>query len=95
MTRIQRQLCYVLLNIRTEEITNAWENNYLRILGFTANGQKYLNQIKKNVTWPILARVGKSGAKQVPLTLRSDEVYRLASKEIKEQNFGQMPLIVN
>lgn len=95
VTRIQRQLCYVLLNIRTEEITNAWENNYLRILGFTANGQKYLNQSKKNVTWPILARVGKSGAKQVPLTLRSDEVYRLASKEIKEQNFGQMPLIVN
>lgn len=95
VTHIQRVLCYILLNIRTEEITNAWDNNYLRILGFTAEGQKYLNSIKKTVSWPILARVGKSGNKQVPLTLRSDEIYRLASKEIQEQNFGRMPLKLN
>lgn len=92
MTRIQRQLCYVLLNTTSKEMNRAWSANYLRILGFNAIGQKYLNQIKKTTVWPLLARVGKSGANQIPLTLRGDGIYRLANKKIVEQNFGRMPL---
>lgn len=95
LTRIQRQLCYILLNITRAEMQLAWSDNYLRILGFNRKGQKYLNQLKKVIPWPLLAKIGKSGANQVPLTLRADEIYRLASKDISEQNFGRRPLKLN
>ena len=89
-TRIQRLLLYCLLNVRKEEIRNAWQTPSIRILGFTEKGQGYLNKVKKQVPYPLITRVGKIEATRLSLTIRSDEVYRLANSHIQEQNFRTM-----
>ncbi|MEQ3451561.1 nucleotidyltransferase [Enterococcus cecorum] len=89
-TRIQRLLLYCLLNVRKEEIRNAWQTPSIRILGFTEKGQGYLNKVKKQVPYPLITRVGKVEATRLSLTIRSDEVYRLANSHIQEQNFRTM-----
>ncbi len=48
--RISRMLLHILLNIKKEDNT---KETYLRVLGFTKNGQTYLNKIKKDITAPI------------------------------------------
>ena len=89
-TRIQRLLLYCLLNVHKEEIRNAWQTPSIRILGFTEKGQGYLNKVKKQVPYPLITRVGKVEATRLSLTIRSDEVYRLANSHIQEQNFRTM-----
>src|SRR5699024_5878274 len=77
-TRIQRLLLYCLLNVKEAEIKKSWQNPSLRVLGFTEKGQKYLQQVKKSLAWPLIARVGQKQAEQLFLTIRADEVYQLA-----------------
>lgn len=50
-TRIKRMLMYVLFNISKDEINDclAEEINYIRVLGYSANGKLYLSKIKKDV----------------------------------------------
>ena len=88
-TRIQRLLLYCLLNVKEAEIKKSWQNPSLRVLGFTEKGQKYLQQVKKSLAWPLIARVGKKQAEQLFLTIRADEVYQLAHSKIQEQNFSR------
>ena len=89
-TRIQRLLLYCLLNVREAEIKKSWQNPSFKVLGFTENGQKYLNKVKKQLPYPLITRVGKLEAARLSLTIRADEVYRLANSQIQEQNFRTM-----
>lgn len=51
-TRIKRMLVYILLNITKAEMNSVLEYDldFVRILGFSANGKNYLSSIKKNTT---------------------------------------------
>ncbi|GAA3009860.1 nucleotidyltransferase [Tetragenococcus solitarius] len=93
-TRIQRLLCYILLNLKDEAVKNAWQHNYLHILGFSEKGQQYLQQEKKTISWPIISKVGKAQESIMALTIQSDNVYQLANAKITEQNFGKTPIRV-
>ena len=93
-TRLQRLFCYVLLDINNQEMQAAWQENQLRVLGFTEIGQRYLSQQKKKLTFPLVTRVGKAQNRQQELTLRSDEIYRLADPRIPEQAVGRIPIRV-
>ncbi|MDU4833886.1 MAG: nucleotidyltransferase, partial [Enterococcus faecium] len=55
-TRIQRLSCYVLLNIKKQEIPVQQNKNYLRLLGFTDAGRRFLKE-KKEIS--IYSRIGK------------------------------------
>jgi predicted nucleotidyltransferase len=91
-TRIQRLLCYVLLNIKTSDIKEAWESNYLHVLGFTENGQRYLKEKKAVIDYPVLSKIGKKEEQAYKLTVRSDKVYQMANSDVLEQNFGKFPI---
>lgn len=91
-TRIQRLLCYVLLNLKDKDIKNAWQDNYLHILGFTQKGQQYLQQEKKTIHWPIVSKVGQTQEQLMSLAIQSDNIYQLANCQITEQNFGKFPI---
>lgn len=94
-TRIQRLLCYVLLNIKTSDIKEAWESNYLHVLGFTENGQRYLKEKKAVIDYPVLSKIGKKEEQAYKLTVRSDKVYQMGNPLILEQNFGKFPIRSN
>ena len=51
--RIKRMLVHILMNFTKEEANNI-DINYIRVLGFNKQGQKYLNSIKKNIDIPLL-----------------------------------------
>ncbi|WP_165007059.1 MULTISPECIES: nucleotidyltransferase [unclassified Enterococcus] len=87
-TRIQRLACYALLNIQTEELRVQQEKQYIRILGFTETGKRFLKE-KKGID--SYSRIGKKEAKNAKLLVRSDQIYQLGG-EIAEQNFGRPPL---
>lgn len=93
-TRIQRLLCYVLLNLKDEDVKRAWHHNYLHILGFSKKGQRYLQQEKKNISVPVISKVGKAQEQIMSLTIQSDNVYQLANTKIIDQNFGKAPIRV-
>ena len=78
-----------MLHVQETEIKKAWQNPSIRVLGFTENGQKYLNQVKKSLPWPLITRVGQKQADLLFLSIRADKVYQLAHPNIQEQNFSR------
>ena len=59
-TRIQRILLHTLLDIKKDEIENYKYNpQYVRVLGFTSNGEKVLSQISNNSNLPIITSPSK------------------------------------
>ena len=91
-TRIQRLLCYVLLNIKETEIQQAWQQIPVQILGFTQVGKDYLRAIKKDCPLPILSKVNAKIAEEYPLMIRSNQIYQMGNAKIAEQLFGRYPL---
>ena len=62
LTRLQRILLYVLLDISKEDIklSKKIDTPYIRILGFTENGKKLVSEIaSKNSSLPLITSVKK------------------------------------
>ena len=54
--RINRMLTHILVGFTKEEAKRFKSPEYIRILGFTYNGQKYLNEIKNELSLPIVSK---------------------------------------
>ena len=54
--RIKRALIHILCNFTKELSLNNKNIKYIRILGFNNKGKKYLNEIKKEINFPILTK---------------------------------------
>lgn len=93
-TRIQRLLCYTLLNITKEEMQKAWSEPGLRVLGYTPQGKAYLHQQKKTLGLSLLSKIGQGTTMEQVLTKRSDQLYRLGDERVPEQNTGRFPQFV-
>lgn len=90
--RLQRLCTYVLLNITTAEIENAYQHPYLRVLGFSKMGQLWLNQQRKDLTLPLITNINAKLANSLlKLQIKVDDVITLLTNQ--EQNFGKRPLM--
>ncbi|MCH1623896.1 nucleotidyltransferase [Fredinandcohnia quinoae] len=72
-TRLQRLCLHVLTHTTKNEMLNIKENksaSYIRLLGMSQKGQKYLNLIKKKVDLPIISK----------LSAHKDDLLHLDSK---------------
>lgn len=56
-TRLQRQAAYLLGQMKPAEMDP--QPQYLRVLGYSAAGQQYLHQIKKQVSLPLISRADR------------------------------------
>jgi len=88
MARIRRLMIYTLLNIKESEIIQAYENPYLRVLGFDDIGRRYLKKLRKTDA-ELITRVGKKETQTLALEIRADRIRQLVTKA--EQNFGVIP----
>lgn len=84
-TRIQRLLCTILLNITAEELQNAAQPAYLRVLGFNDTGREVLKQLKRTAKLPIITKTAAAkhlldadAQKILALDLRATDIYHLA-----------------
>lgn len=93
-TRIQRTLLYTLLNIKVDQMQTAMQNPYLRILGFTSIGQQYLNEIKKQVTLPLISKVDSSLSKtHLRLDYKAGKIWQLlANNHTQAQDIARSPI---
>lgn len=84
--RVRRMLTYILVNAKETTLPEE-----IHVLGFNARGQKHLKSIKKSV--PLITKIGQKPWDE--LTQKADDIYRLGHSDIKEQNFGRIPVRID
>lgn len=77
-TRIQRMFVHILTNTKKEELKGINDMDsvpYLRLLGMSTTGQKYLNQRKKDVNIPMISSLKKQLHPLLTIEERASNVY--------------------
>ena len=97
--KINRMLTHILCNFTKEEKSIMKEIEYIRILDFSENGKKYLNEIKKSVDIPIITNFSKSKSKMLDLEFRATCAYASIlnekdKKELIEKEYKSYPMEV-
>ena len=88
--KINRMLIHILTSFTKKE-ASLLKIDYIRLLGFSTNGQKYLNTIKKDLNLPIITTYKKNFSQLLDLELRATSIYYLPininelDKEYKHQ----------
>ncbi len=98
-TRIQRMLTHIYTGLTWEELQKHQSPTYLRLLGMTQNGQKYLNQNKKSFSLPLISRVAATKNSLLDLDIRATDLYHLGlqSPKIKQPiglDYSNPPIIL-
>ena len=75
--RLNRLFTYILCGFTKEEATKYTDISYLRILGFSKTGQKYLSQIKKELSIPTINRYRTGAYSMLDLENRVEQIYHL------------------
>lgn len=73
--RINRMFIHLLLDIKKEDCPKLKEINYLRILGFSKNGQMFLKKIKKDIQVPIITKYSDSNDTNLQYELYVTTIY--------------------
>lgn len=85
--RLSRMYIHILCNYTKEENELYKNTFYIRLLGFSKNGQKYLNMVKKEFSMPLISKYNKSDEFMLKMDLRAIKVYNVDSldKEFKNK----------
>ncbi|MFD2616981.1 nucleotidyltransferase [Terrilactibacillus laevilacticus] len=77
-TRLQRYCCHILLNVSKQKMKSFLETPqtpYLRLLGMSLRGQRYLRCKKGSFSVPLISNVKKSFEDLLRIDIRSADVY--------------------
>jgi predicted nucleotidyltransferase len=81
-TRLQRLCVHVLTNFTKEEQNKAAAPTYIRLLGMNETGRRYLQQVKKELALPLIAKAAKlNGDPLYEQEKRATAVYTAAFPE--------------
>jgi len=85
--RLSRMYIHILCNYTKQENEIYKNIFYIRLLGFSKNGQKYLNKVKKEFTIPLISKYNKHDETMLKLDLRATKVYdiNLLNKEYQNK----------
>ena len=95
--RIQRTLLYTLLNIKVDQMQAAMADPYLRLLGFSSQGQAWLNANKKAFTLPLISRMDVGLAKaNLRLDYKAGKIWQMLAEgdKVPAQDISRVPLFV-
>lgn len=98
-TRIQRMLTHIYTGFKWETLKDHSNPTYLRVLGMTQNGQKYLSEKKKNLSLPLVSRVAATTDSLLEVDIRATDLYQLGlqSPKIKQpvgMDYRKPPIIL-
>ena len=88
-------LNHILCSFTKEENNNIKKLEYIRILGFSNNGQKYLNEIKSNLGIPLLNKYDTNKYKTLEIEKRVSEIYSLLYEDIIDDEIKNKPVHLN
>ena len=84
---------HILTNFTKEEAQTT-KIDYIRILGFSIQGQNHLNKIKKDLSIPLITNYKPNISKLLDIELRTTAIYSLiTSQTILEQEYKQKPIL--
>ncbi len=75
--RLMRMCSHILFSFTKEENQRLQDVYYLRILGFSEKGRKYLNAIKKDISIPIITNYSNNKNHELDLDLRITKILSL------------------
>lgn len=83
--KISRMMNHIICNLTKEE---AFDKNlkYIRLLGFSIKGQKYLNLVKKSLTVPLITKQKKDFNEILEIDNRCDKIYNLITNNNHNNN---------
>ena len=90
--KISRMLNHILCSLTKEEVHNLNNIEYIRILGFSNEGQKYLSKIKKELNIPILNKYDTDKYETLKIEKRITNIYSLIYKDINELEIKNKPI---
>ena len=92
-SKINRMLIHILTSFTKEE-ANSIKIDYIKILGFTTKGKKYLNSIKKDIKIPIINRYKKNISKLLDIEYRVTSIYNLIiNPNLTKEEYKTKPII--
>lgn len=89
--KINRMLTHIICSYTKEESKNK-SVNYIKILGFSNIGKKYLNEIKKDIDIPIITNINQDNFDLLKIELRVDNIYNLITNR-DDNLFSKKPII--
>ena len=75
--KISRMIIHIICDFTKEDAKSFKSISYIRVLGFTSNGQKYLQQLKKYINIPIITNPKNSKDKMLELEHKVTDIYNL------------------
>ena len=85
-------LIHILINFTKEDAKNI-KIDYIRLLGFSPKGQKYLNIIKKDINIPIITHYKKNFSKLLDLEIKASQIYHLITdQDLIQKEFKNKPI---
>ncbi len=90
--KLNRMFTHIICSYTKEENKKKQDIEYLRILGLSNKGKKYLNKIKKDIDIPIITNINKTNIDLLELELRVDNIYNLILDR-KDNLFSKKPII--
>lgn len=73
--KLKRMFLHILCNFTKDEARKNKNVKYIRVLGFNKVGQKYLKEIKKDISVPIITNYTKENSKLLEIDFRVNSVY--------------------
>ena len=90
--RIQRMLIHILMKNKKEDIINAMNLDYIRILNMNEKGRTYLNSIKKECDYKIITNFSKHTHPALDIELKATKLLSLISKQdLITKEFSYIP----
>lgn len=74
-TRIQRMLTHIFTGYTQQEAQAVKHPEYIRLLGMTHNGRRYLNERKKAIPLPVISRAADLTGNMGQLDIRASALY--------------------
>jgi hypothetical protein len=93
--RLQRTLLYTLLNISHDEMMQAMQRPYLRVLGATKQGRFFIKKNRDQVQLPVINHVTHEMVTDIlQLDYRAGKLYELMAKQPLQQamDTGRIPV---
>ena len=77
-TRLQRTFLHIFIGIEKQTLHAFQTPSYIRVLGMTENGQRYLSSVKKELQLPLISRVGATDDALLAIDCHATTMYNLA-----------------
>lgn len=83
--KIQRMLLHILVGFTKNQAREMKKITYIRLLGFSNNGRRYLNEMKKEINIPIISKINRNKDKMLEFEIETTKIYALPYANYKNE----------